>query len=57
MSASADFIIYCCVDVVVNPRAILTGHEHPVICLAVSGSHGLVVSGSQGTSQDTFISL
>ncbi|XP_062513649.1 neurobeachin-like isoform X2 [Corticium candelabrum] len=35
-------------DVIVNSRAILTGHEHPIICLAVSGSHGLVVSGSQG---------
>jgi hypothetical protein len=35
-------------DMVVNPQSILTGHEHPVICLAVSGSHGLVFSGSQG---------
>ncbi|XP_065829708.1 lipopolysaccharide-responsive and beige-like anchor protein isoform X2 [Oscarella lobularis] len=31
-----------------TPRAILTGHEHPIVCVAVSGTHGLVASGSQG---------
>lgn len=31
-----------------SPLAILTGHEQPVVCVDVSASLGLVVSGSQG---------
>jgi len=31
-----------------SPLAILTGHEQPVVCVDVSASMGLVVSGSQG---------
>ena len=31
-----------------SPMAILTGHEQPVVCVDVSASMGLVVSGSQG---------
>lgn len=31
-----------------SPVAILTGHEQTVICVEVSASLGLVVSGSQG---------
>lgn len=31
-----------------SPLAILTGHEQPVVCVDVSASLGIVVSGSQG---------
>ena len=40
-----------------TPRAILTGHEHPIVCVAVSGTHGLVASGSQGRRCLSFLLL
>lgn len=35
------------------PRAVLTGHDHEVVCVSVCAELGLVISGAKG--QKTFL--
>lgn len=37
------------------PRAVLTGHDHEVVCVSVCAELGLVISGAKG--QKTFLSF
>lgn len=32
------------------PRAVLTGHDHEVVCVSVCAELGLVISGAKGLS-------
>lgn len=39
------------------PRAVLTGHDHEVVCVSVCAELGLVISGAKGQKYFYYISL
>lgn len=39
------------------PRAVLTGHDHEVVCVSVCAELGLVISGAKGQYKCHFLPL
>lgn len=39
------------------PRAVLTGHDHEVVCVSVCAELGLVISGAKGEYKHHFLAL
>lgn len=37
------------------PRAVLTGHDHEVVCVSVCAELGLVISGAKGQYKHCFL--
>lgn len=54
---SVRFVLCHAVGDYPAPRAVLTGHDHEVVCVSVCAELGLVISGAKGQYKPHFLPL